>query len=303
MSRRLFILLFTLLIALVPSSALAQDEEEKVEGFTLQINSPYVLQRGETIGSAVVIGDNALIAGTVRDGLLVISGDVTIAGAVEDSVTIIRGDLTLQSGSRVHDVFITNGDLIRESGAVVDGNINHNARGFGFLSVAFLFILWLSLSVAVVLTGMLFAAIGGRQLAESSRVLTGELAYSILGAVVLWIGVPLVAVLAMITIVGIPFGLALMMLVLPLLWLLGYIVAGARLGALLLRFRRSEQPVDHPYLEALSGLVLLQLVALIPFIGWIVLLIAGAWGSGALAVAAFRAWRGRGAAPEIAPAG
>jgi len=142
-----------------------------------------------------------------------------------------------------------------------------------------------------VIAGLVFAAIGGRQLSRAATVLTGELAYSILGAVATWIALPVLGVFALITVIGIPAGLALLLAVLPLLWLLGYATAGTRLGAALLSLGGGARPVDHPYAATALGVIVLQIVLLVPIVGWAVAFLAGIWGSGALAVAGWRAWR------------
>jgi hypothetical protein len=156
----------------------------------------------------------------------------------------------------------------------------------------------------VVIAGLVFAAIAGRQLSTATELLTGQLTYSILGAVAIWIGLPLVAVLAFLTVVGIPFGLALLFLALPLLWLLGYLVAGTRLGRALLELAGRRPLSGQPYVAATLGVIVLQIIVLLPFVGWAIGALAGIWGSGALAVTALRAWRGTpGQLPTSADAG
>ncbi len=157
------------------------------------------------------------------------------------------------------------------------------------------------MTVAVVIAGLVFAAIAGRQLSTATKLLTGQLAYSILGAVVVWISVPFLAVLALVTVVGIPLGLALLFLVLPLLWLLGYLVAGTRLGRALFELAGRRPPSGHPYVAATLGLIVLQIVVLVPFVGWAIGALAGIWGSGALVITAFRAWRGTPPATQTLP--
>jgi hypothetical protein len=275
-------------IAALPASALADDGDEG--GFVVRVNGPFTLGPGESVDSVVVVKGDALIGGTVHDMLVVINGHADIAGRVEGNVTIIKGDVTLEGGSFVERVTIINGSARRESGSVVEHGINR--RGLGFFPAFFFWLFWLGMTVAVVIAGLVFAAIGGRQLRSSTDTLTGELAYSILGAVVVWIGVPFVAVLAFLTVVGIPFGLALLLLALPLLWLLGYLVAGTRLGRALFALAGRRPPSGHPYVAATLGLIVLQIIVLVPVVGWAIGALAGMWGAGALAVAAFRAWRG-----------
>jgi len=255
----------------------------------LRVNGPFTLAPEDSVGSVIVIRGDALIGGTVRDGLIVVNGQATIAGRVEGNVTIIRGDVTLEGGSFVERVTIINGSVTRESGSVVEHGINR--RGFGFFPALFFLLFWLGMTALVVIAGLVFAAVAGRQLSTAGEALTGQLAYSILGAAGVWIGLPIMAMVAFFTVVGIPFGLALLFLALPLLWLLGYIVAGARLGRALLEVGGRRALSGHPYVAATLGLIVLQIVVLVPVVGWAIGALAGMWGSGALAVAAFGAWR------------
>jgi len=78
----------------------------------------------------------------------------------------------------------------------------------------------------------------------------------------------------------------------PLLWLLGCLVAGTRLGKALFELAGRRPPSGHPYIAATLGLIALQIIVLVPVVGWAIGALAGMWGSGALAVTAFRAWRG-----------
>ena len=294
MLRRLALVLCVAFAALLPATASANSNRPPTQidvdrgGFALTVHGSYVLGPNEGIGSVVVIRGDAVIAGTVHHRLVVIDGNADIAGRVDGGVTIVRGTITLEGGSHVNRVTIIRGTVNRQSGSVVDHGINR--RGLGFFRGAVFWLLWLGMTLAVVIGGLVFAAIGGRQLAAASAALTGKLAHSILGAVVIWIGLPALALLAVITVVGIPFGLALLLIV-PLLWLLGYIVAGARLGVALLSLGGNPKPVDHPYVAVALGLIILQIVVLVPILGWAIGLIAGIWGSGALAVGAFDAWR------------
>jgi hypothetical protein len=287
-------------IAVLPSAALADDGDEG--GFVVRVNGPFTLGPGESVDSVVVVKGDALIGGTVHDTLVVINGHADIAGRVEGNVTIIKGKVTLEGGSFVDHVTIINGSVNRESGSVVAHGINR--RGLGFFPAFVFWLFWLGMTVAVVIAGLVFAAIAGRQLSTATELLTGQLTYSILGAVAIWIGLPLVAVLAFLTVVGIPFGLALLFLMLPLLWLLGYLVAGTRLGRVLLELAGRRPLSGHPYVAATLGVIVLQIIVLLPFVGWAIGALAGMCGAGALAVTALRAWRGTpGQPPTSADAG
>jgi hypothetical protein len=306
MLRTAILIMLAVAAALIPAPAFAQDDGDLNDGVLIRIDGDVRVDEGETVSSVVVINGDANIDGTVRDTLFVINGDAFVGdtGRVEGDINMIRGDLALAGGSRVENVMLLNSDLSREDGSVVSGDITrqNNVR-WGFLGSAFWIWLWLSMTVAVVLAGLIFAAVGGRQLTAAAGALTADAAMSILGAVVVWVGGPILAVIAFVTVVGIPFGLGILLVVLPALWFLGYIVAGTRLGlAITQRGREPGAAPEHPYLAALVGLLILQVVALIPVVGWLIVLLGGLYGAGGLALIAFRGARGTGATPARTPA-
>jgi hypothetical protein len=268
----------------------------------LRIDGDVTNLPGETVGSVIVISGDALIEGTITESLVVIDGTATIRGTVEGDVTVISGDLVLENGSTVDTVNLIRSDLERASGATVDGDI-HEREDFFFPGAwaVFTVLAWLGLTVAVILAGLVFAAVGGRQLITAARNLTEEAANSILAAVILWIGVPLAAGLIIFTLIGIPFGLGIFIFVLPGLFFLGYITTATLLGGAITGFFRKQPPGEHPYLAVSLGVLILQLVLIIPVLGWLIVTVAGLWGAGGLALVAYRAARGHTATPAGIP--
>jgi hypothetical protein len=119
-----------------------------------------------------------------------------------------------------------------------------------------------------------------------------------LGATVAWgvgiaIGVPLLAVLALVTLVGIPFGVALLLAAIPVL-LVAYATSAWMAGRRVLRNRSTS-----PWVALFAGWAILRVLALIPIAGALVGLAATVVGLGALAVALWRA--GRPGAPAARP--
>jgi hypothetical protein len=226
------------------------------------------------------------VDGTVREQLIVIGGRASVSGEVEGDVVIVDGTLDLSPSARVGgDVTLVRAELAQAPGAAIAGTVTRTrgmALGWG---AAWAF--WLSASVFVIACGLLFAALAGRQLAGAAGVLLARPGGSALTAVVVWIAVPVLAVVAFITVIGIPLGLTLLIVVLPALWFLGYLIAGAGLGALLTRARRTIGSADRPYAAVALGLLLLQLLGFVPWIGGFVVFLAGLWGAGALAL---RSW-------------
>jgi cytoskeletal protein CcmA (bactofilin family) len=289
-------------LALLPMAVYAQDGDER--GFLLRFDGDVTIARDEVAGSVVVINGDATIDGTVKDTLIVIEGTAIVRGSVEGDVTVVSGDLDLRSGATVKNVHLVRSDLTQASGATITGDLNRREnfafRGFG---AVFSILIWVGMTIAVVAAGILFAAVGGRQLKTASLALTQEVGQSILGAVIVWVGVPVAAVLIIITVVGIPLGLGMLLFLLPTLWVLGYIALATRLGMALVGYA-GRIPGDHPYAAVAVGLIVLQLLVLVPVLGFLIVGVGALWGAGGIALVAYRAARGGPETPgPAAPAG
>jgi hypothetical protein len=293
--RRLMALTVGLMLALAPGTALAQSPDSRGNGFILRTRGDVVIAEGETVSSVVVIDGNLEVHGRVSNFVLVIEGDAVISGVVEGDMTVISGDIDLKAGAEVHNVNSVRGDVTRAQGATVSGDV-HERDNFRFIwAVAGVFsiLFWLGMTVATVAAALIFAAVGGRQLTAASRLMTGEAVNATIGTVVLWVGVPIVAVLAMITVIGLPLGLGLLLFLLPALGFLGFIVAGTRLGLAIVGLGGREVG-QHPYMAAALGSLILQLLILLPFLGALIAIVGGIWGAGSLAFIAFRGAGGKG---------
>jgi len=296
-------------LAFVPAIASAEDGKDE-DNALIRINADVYIPAGESVGSLFVVKGNAVIDGDVTGSVFVVRGDAVVSGSVKDGLVVVSGNIDLRSGAQVNDVVSVRGDLIRADGVTVTGEITErNNVGLGYLRVAgviFSFLFWVAISVALVVAGLVFAAIGGRQLTNAARAMTGEAVNTIVGVVFVWVALPIVAIIAMVTLIGIPLGVGMLAFVLPALGFLGYIVAGSRLGSAVVG-RLGNQPGEHPYLATTVGISMLQALVLVPVLGAFVALVAGIWGAGALAYIAYRAAGGRsmdsGASAQMTPQG
>jgi hypothetical protein len=280
------------LVALLPSVAAAQEPDEDND-VLIRIRGDVVVSGNETVGRVIVIDGDAIIEGAVVHDVLVISGNASVSGSIGDNLTVISGDIDLRSGAEVRDVHSIRGDLTRASGATVTGEVTERDAfdpGFGALALLSVY-LWLATTVLVLVIGFVFAAVGGDQLTRASAAMTGDLANTIVAGVFFWIGLPILAGLLLLTIVGIPVSLTIFIVVLPAMILLGYVTAGARLGSSILgRFGR--EPGNHPYAATALGIVILQLVLIIPILGLLVAFVAAVWGASSLVYVAYSATGG-----------
>lgn len=297
----LWIAAFAVAVALAPSSALAQ-EGDNDEGLILRVSGDFVLARGETVSVLVVIDGNAQIEGTVTDSVLVVEGDAVVTGTIEGDLTVISGDIDLRSSANVNNVNSVNGDIVRAQGATVSGDVTERGslRVGGAIAALFSLLFWLGMTIAALAAGLVFAAVGGHQLTEAGRVMKDPVK-SILGVVFVWVALPIIAVVAMITLVGLPLGLGVLFFLLPALLFLGFIAAGQYLGRMIVG-RSGREVGEHPYLATFLGVLILSLVILVPVLGAVIALLAAIWGAGALAMTAYQAAGGRGLSTQK-PAG
>jgi hypothetical protein len=285
--------LLALLLSFIPAQAFAEDGQD--DDVLIRVGADIYIAEGERVGTVVVIDGSAVIEGQVAESVFIIHGNATVAGEIGGDLTVISGDIDLQRSAQVQNVTSIRGDIIRAQGATITGEL-HERDGFGDIRAAvavFSILLWLGLTVALVAAGLIFAAIGGRQLREAAQRMTADAVNTILGVVFVAVALPTIAFVAIVTLIGVPFGVGLLIFLMPTLWFLGYIVAGARLGSALVGFGH-EQPTSHPYAATVLGIVLLQLLVLIPVLGMLVAMVAGLWGAGALTFSAYRAAGGRG---------
>lgn len=280
-----------LALLLAPGRALAQEQMEDV---AVRVNGAVNLAAGESVDILVAVNSPAQVAGTVRDTLVIVNETATVSGEVGRDVFVWDGTLRLETSARIGgDVVLINGALSQADGAAIGGTVTERsgasiAAEMSRFTTAISFAAWLGMSLLLLAVALGWAAIGGRQLSSIAGLLGAQPLLSAGTAAVFWILLPLIAFVALVTVIGIPIGIALLVVVAPLLWGLGYVVAGTRLGFFIDDLRRATPDLAHPYQEAVLGVVILQVVALLPAVGGIVAILAGLFGTGAIVVHCWR---------------
>jgi hypothetical protein len=297
--------------------------------FIAAIAAPVALAADESLAHSGRVlmafgGDISVPAGEQADVVFVANGDADIAGTV-NTLTVIEGSATVH-GATVEDIIVISGTLALEDGAEVIGNVRSiestvtqaddvviggEIKGLdaellavgAFLAPAMI-LFAIGMALASVVAGLLLAAVGARQVRAAERVIAAEplkaFGVGLLGVIV----IPILAILAMVTIVGAPLGLGVLLGFLPLLAFVGFLVAGIFLGEEILGTRK-EPAAAHPYTAALLGILVLQVIGIVPFVGGLVTGVASLLGFGAILILAWRVGRGTGtvetAAPQQAP--
>jgi hypothetical protein len=249
--------------------------------------------QGQQVGDLVVFHGSSTVDGTVDGSLTAFDAPVTIAGRVNGDVVAFNGRVALRSGATVTGDVVSRDAPVVASGATIGGTsrrVQTNVRwnGFGWAGrLAW----WLAVSVSTLVVGLVLLWLVGRGAAwivEAGRTRIGP---AIGWGLLLFFGLPILAVLALVTLVGIPLGLGLLA-ALALIYALGYSATAWIVGRSIVR-----SPTAW-VVAFLVGWAILRVVALVPILGGLVWFAAVVFGLGALLVAV---WRGR-SAVRAAPA-
>jgi hypothetical protein len=284
MKRHLLIIVLSLAAALLLAGALGAQANQDNENFTLRVGGPVIVKAGENLGAVWVIGNAATIDGTVHE-LVVINGSARVTGTVTGNLVLMKGTAELGPSAVVgKDVLLYRSTLNSSPGARVTGTV-HNEAGFSFGAQA-LWFFWLSVTIGMIGAGILVAYFAGERLQVVADSLGSNWSGTVLAALAIVIGLPMAAILSFMTGVGFVFGLFLMFVMIPMIALAGYVVAGASIGRIILGTRK-ESP-SSMYGAVVIGILAMQAAAVIPGIGVLAVLIASQLGAGALM---YRRWK------------
>jgi hypothetical protein len=240
------------------------------------------------------IGDGEVyVAGRSAGSIVAIHAPVRISGLVEGDVIGLSQRITLTPGAVVDGDLIWAGERpVIPPGATVYGDVRHlRSRdvslfgGFLALHVA----IWLAVTLSSLALGLVLLWIAPRA-ADAAYAVAGEAVGPAIGwGAALFFGLPLAAIVALVTLIGIPLGIMLLLALLP-LWALGYVTTGWLVG------RAIVAPSHRRVPTFLAGWGILRAIAFVPFLGTVAGWAATVFGLGVLARAV---WRVRGGEPTL----
>lgn len=245
-----------------------------------------VVPAGQTAGDVVVLDGTVTIAGRATGDVVSVAGPVRVTGRVDGDLIVVSDRAFLGPDARVGgDLRYGDESPVLARGARVDGKISNEdwadaANGWGWVSAL---AWWLAVSVSTLIVGALLVWLAPAALYAAERAVRERLGATIGWGVAIAIGAPLLAILALVTLVGIPLGIALLLGAIPVL-LVAYVTTAWIVGRRVLRNRSASA-----WAALLAGWGILRVLALIPVAGALVWLAATVVGLGALAVALWRA--------------
>jgi cytoskeletal protein CcmA (bactofilin family) len=244
------------------------------------------VRRGESVHDVVIVDGPVTVAGRVRSDLVALHGRVTVSGRVHgDVVALSSNAVRLRRGARI------GGDLVYRgrrptvpAGVTVAGDVRklNVGKAAAPFSLGVAAAVWLAVSVSSLVLGLLLLWLAPRAANAALATARARVGPAIAWGFALLIGVPVVALVALVTLVGIPFGIGLLLALFP-LYALGYTASAWLLGRSLVR------PPRGRLLAFLAGWAILRILAIVPVLGGLIWLAATVFGMGALAVAAWRA--------------
>ena len=246
------------------------------------------VRAGERTDTVVIFDGPAMIAGDVNGAVVAFNGDVRVSGSVDEDVVVFRGRAIIENDANVGGDVVSSKSPQVATGATVEGDVRRVNFANYFRSLGWLLWVawWVAVSVSVFALGVLLLVLAPRVAPAALEVARTRVGPAIGWGLAMAIGLPVVCVLVLFTLVGIPLGLV-GLLSLALLYGLGYVI-----GALVLGRRLIREPTSV-YLAFFIGLLILRVLDLIPVLGNLITAAATIFGLGALTVAAWRASRGR----------
>jgi hypothetical protein len=165
--------------------------------------------QGQQVGDLVVFHGASTVDGTVDGSLTAFDAPVTISGRVNGDVVVFNGRVELGSGANVAGDVVSQQDPVVASGATIGGErrrvqTNMNWEGFGWAGKS---AWWLAVSVSTLVVGLVLVWLVGRgaaRILEAGRTGIGP---AIGWGLLVFFGLPILAIIALVTLVGIPLGL------------------------------------------------------------------------------------------------
>ncbi|HZQ04977.1 MAG TPA: hypothetical protein VFD70_00240 [Anaerolineae bacterium] len=300
----LFLILFALLMlgtAFPAFAASTQGGERFCTGRNLTINS------GETVTNVLAFGCNVTVQqnATVQRNVTAFGGNVSNQGTINGSIVAFGGNVTIESSGVVNgNITAFGGNVLTQPGSTVKGNIGKNLppiplpippvapvappQPANAISATYPFEFdWLG----SLITALAFAALGAlvviiapeQTRRVSSAIQTRPWGSAGVGCLTL-IVLPILALLLVITVVGLPVAFVLSIVGI-IAWIFGGIAVGYLAGEKILHAFRARDIL--PAVAVVVGVLVLMVVGQIPIVGWLISCLVGLLGIGAVVLTRF----------------
>jgi hypothetical protein len=266
-----------------PAAAAAATSEPQDQ---IVLSGTVDVARGQEVGEVVVLHGSVSVEGVVHGDVVVLDGRISVTGQVSGAVVAISGPVFVGPDAQIGGDVIVRDTLTVKEGATIGGQVR---RGTAFtfrtpIRAVGRFASWLAVATSTLILGLLLILSVPRA-ADAVASVSSASPWVCLGwGAAVFVGIPVIAVLSVVSLLGLPLGLALLLSLL-LLYFVGYAWSVWALGRLLWKPPRSRA------LAFGFGWLIVSAVAAIPVVGGIVWVVGAVFGLGAMSVAT---WRARG---------
>ena len=275
----------TLLMGLALASPAAAQTTEPDDDDQVVLNGFLIVPSERTVGSAVLFNGTATVDGTVEESLVVFNGDVVVNGTVRRDVVVFNGEVRIASGAVVGGDLVSRSTPVVDEGATVRGQQRQVSWEFDAadVGIASRMVWWIGYSVSTLVLGLILLVLAPALDPAVTAVARARMGAAFGFGALIFFGLPIVAVLAIVTVVGIPLGLFLF-LAFALVYTVAYVIGAHAIGRLVVK------PPTSRYVAFLAGIAIVRLLALIPVVGGLTWFVVTLFGFG-VAFAAMRAGR------------
>jgi cytoskeletal protein CcmA (bactofilin family) len=277
------------ILGLTPLGASAQDTSLVQAEDQIVLAGTVPVPQGERVGEIIVFSGSVDVEGVVTGDVVILEGPVTITGEVGGSVIAADGVVRLAASARVGGDVLASEPIRIRPGAKVGGEARAGTRFSLEAPLAVLGKLLgpIAISISVLLTGLVLVWLAPRGADAVADALTAAPLASLGWGILLALSVPVTAVALVVSVLGLPLGLALV-LSLGLWWLIGLTWAAWCAGRGLVHAPRGRS------MAFVAGWAILAAVGLVPILNAAVWTLAPVLGLGAMVVAVWHARRGIG---------
>jgi hypothetical protein len=245
---------------------------------TLQLSSQSVVR-----GAARLSGGHVLVSGVHHGPLWILSQRVTLDGEFNGPLRVIADDIVILKDTRIAGdlVYSSPRELFLNEGVFLGGKLVRRELTGGAVQISWSTYLWIQLFLylAALTTGLPLIGLFPRFTGQAVRTIRHAGLRSLLAGTATVLLLPVVAYLALWTLIGVPLSLLLLMGLAALVYLSKVYVALA-LGSFLLR-RRGAHSFGMTFLVYSLGLLFLYILNLPPIVGsviWLLTVLVGAGG-------------------------
>jgi cytoskeletal protein CcmA (bactofilin family) len=226
--------------------------------------------QGILLGNLQVSGDDVVISGSIDKDVEITAQKVTI-----ERSAVILGNLTYTSPQKA--------DIA--DGAQIEGDVKFKKEIKASTESAFSSFLWtIILFVGAYIVGLLLIGFCRRPSCSTRDVIYTDLPRSFGYGLIIFIVVPIILILALVTVIGIPAALVALMLYVIVFYVSKLFVAQAIGDKILTTLSSSPGPKSQA-LALLIGLIILTVLFHLPYVGWILYLLTVMLGLGAILIA------------------